>query len=374
MRVTKIEAVSVSIPLAVPYKLSRVYGTITDATAVVVAVTTDTGLTGYGEADPMPPFTADTVSGTMQALRATLAPALIGADPREHKKNEETMDACRDGCLMAKGALDMALFDLAGKAYGLPVHALLGGRKRDEILLSFPLGSGTAADDAEVIEARRALGFRSFMAKMGRNPIADEIRRVHELTDRYAGVVQIVADANQGWTAEESLAFVGGIEGTLLSLLEQPVKADDFAGLRRIREASPIPISADESAVSAEDALRLACLAAVDVLSIKASKNGGITKSLRIIAIAEAARMQCRMNSMLEFGVTQAALLHLGAVTGQIIPSGHAYMSTLRMSDDFTDFRANLRDGYAHVSNRPGLGVTVDAEKLARYALERLSV
>lgn len=374
MRITKIETLSLSIPLTVPYKLSRVYGTVSDATAVVVAVTTDTGIVGFGEADPMPPFTADTVAGTMKALREMLAPALIGADPREHKKNEELLDACLEGCLMAKGALDMAMYDLAGKAYGLPVHALLGGKKRDEILLSFPLGSGSAQDDIEVIEERRPLGFRSFMAKMGRNPIADEIRRVQELSERYAGVIQIVADANQGWSEEEALTFVGGIDGTILGLLEQPTKADDFASLRRIRVASPIPLSADESVVTADDALRLACLQAVDVLSIKASKNGGITKSLRIIAIAEAAQLQCRMNSMLEFGVTQAALLHLGAVTGQIIPSGHAYMSTLRMSDDFTDFSARLRDGYAHIADAPGLGITVDAEKLARHASERFVV
>ena len=186
--------------------------------------------------------------------------------------------------------------------------------------------------------------------------------------------IQIVADANQGWSEEEALTFVGGIDGTILGLLEQPTKADDFASLRRIRAASPIPLSADESVVTSDDALRLSCLQAVDVLSIKASKNGGITKSLRIIAIAEAAQMQCRMNSMLEFGVTQAALLHLGAVTGQIIPSGHAYMSTLRMSDDFTDFSARLHDGYAHIADAPGLGITVDAEKLARHASERFVV
>ena len=374
MRIASIEAAAVSIPLLVPYKLSRVYGTITHASAVVVTVTTDNGLVGHGEADPLPPFTSDTAEGTMRALREVLAPALLGADPREHRKNEDTMDACLDGHLMAKGALDMACYDLAGKAYGLPVHALLGGRKRDRILMSHPLGSGSAEEDFEVIDAKFALGFRSFMAKMGRNPIAEEIRRVQQLTERYGGAVQFVADANQGWGEEEAIAFVRGVEGSMLGMLEQPVAADDFAGLRRVRDASTVPLSADESVVTAQDALRLACLEAVDVLSIKASKNGGITKSLRVIAIAEAAGMQCRMNSMIEFGVTQAALLQLGAVAGQIIPSGHAYMSTLRIADDFTDFRERLRDGYAHVSDRPGLGVEVDTAKLARYAQQRFTV
>ncbi|MCL4744728.1 MAG: mandelate racemase [Burkholderiaceae bacterium] len=374
MRIEKVEIFSVSIPLITPYKLSRVYGTVTGANAIVVAISTDTGLVGYGEADPMPPFTSDTVQGTIEALRDRLAPAMIGADPREHKKNEETMDACAEGCLMAKGALDMAMYDLAGKAYGVPVHALIGGRKRDTILLSFPLGSGTAREDFEVIDARYALGFRSFMAKMGRNPIADEIERVHALGDRYSGKIQIVADANQGWTEEQAVEFVRGAKGSIVGMLEQPVPANQFEALRRIRAASAIPISADESVVTAQDALRLACLDAVDILSIKASKNGGITKSLRVIAVAETAGMQCRMNSMIECGVTQAALLQLGAVTQTLIPSGHAYMSTLRLADDFTDFASLVHDGYAHVSDAPGLGVTVDSEKLVRHASEAFVV
>ncbi len=374
MRITKITGVHISIPLAVPYKLSRVYGTVADAHAVIVAVETDKGLTGYGEADPHPPFTADTVPGTVKAVREHLGPLLLDADPREVNKLEGEMDACLDGHLMAKGALDMALFDLSGKSYGVPVHALLGGKVRETILLSYPLGSGSADEDAEVIEERRKLGFRSFMAKMGRNPIDQELVRVAELSDRYSGKIHLVADANQGWTEEEAEALVSGASGSMLELVEQPVAADNFEGLRRIKEKSKIAISADESVVSEKDALRLACMEAVDVFSVKASKNGGMTKAMRIIAIADTAGLQYRMNSMLEFGVTQAALLHLGAASRSLIPSGHAYMSTLRMSDDVTDFASHLDEGYAHVSDAPGLGVTIDEAKLAQYAVESFVV
>ncbi|MEM8744778.1 MAG: enolase C-terminal domain-like protein [Pseudomonadota bacterium] len=374
MRITKITGVHISIPLAVPYKLSRVYGTVADAHAVVVIVETDNGLTGYGEADPHPPFTADTAPGTIEAIRDHLGPLLLGTDPREINRLEGKMDACLEGHLMAKGALDMALFDISGKGYGAPVHALLGGKVRETILLSYPLGSGSAEEDAEVIEERRKLGFRSFMAKMGRNPIEQEIVRVEDLTDRYSGKIHLVADANQGWSEEEADALVCGARGSMLELVEQPVAAANIEGLRRLKAKSTIPISADESVVSEQDALRLACMEAVDVFSVKASKNGGVTKARRIIAIADTAGLQYRMNSMLEFGVTQAALLHLGAVSRSLIPSGHAYMSTLRMADDFTDFRARLDKGYAHISDEPGLGVRVDDAKLAKYAIESFVV
>ena len=374
MRITRITGVHISIPLAVPYKLSRVYGTVVDAHAVVVAIETDKGLTGYGEADPHPPFTADTVPGTIEAIRDHIGPRMLGADPREINRLEGEMDAAIDGHLMAKGALDMALFDLSGKSYGAPVHAMLGGKVNETILLSYPLGSGSAEDDAEVIEERRKLGFRSFMAKMGRNPIEQEIARVAQLTERYSGEIHLVADANQGWSEEEADVLVSGAGGSMLELVEQPVAADDFEGLRRLKEKSAVPISADESVVSEKDALRLACMEAVDVFSVKASKNGGLTKARRIVAIADAAGLQYRMNSMLEFGVTQAALLHLGAASRSLIPSGHAYMSTLRMADDFTDFRGRLDDGYAHVSDEPGLGVQVDEAKLAQYAIESFVV
>lgn len=374
MRITKITGIHISIPLSVPYKLSRVYGTVSDAHAVVVRVETNGGLVGYGEADPHPPFTADTVPGTLEAIRDHLAPSLLGANACEINRLEGEMDACLDGHLMAKGALDMALFDLTGKSHGSPVHALLGGKVRDEILLSFPLGSGTAAEDMQVIEERRKTGFRSFMAKMGRNTIDAEIARVANLSDRYANEIHLVADANQGWTRDEGEAFVKGARGSMLELVEQPVAADDVEGLKRIREKSSIAISADESVVTEEDALRLACMDAVDVFSVKASKNGGLTKARRIVAIADAAGLQYRMNSMLEFGITQAALLQLGAVSKALIPSGHAYMSTLRMADDFTDFCDRLGDGYARITDTPGLGVTVHEEKLSQYAVESFVV
>ncbi|MGD9830160.1 MAG: mandelate racemase/muconate lactonizing enzyme family protein [Hyphomicrobiaceae bacterium] len=374
MRITAIRGVHVSIPLSVPYKLSRVYGTVSSADAVVVRLTTDTGLVGYGEADPHHPFTADTVEGTIQAIRDRLGPALIGSDPREIKRLEREMDDVLDGHLMAKGAIDMALFDLAGKSYGVPVHALLGGKLRERVLLSFPLGSGTAEEDMEVIEARTALGFRSFMAKMGRNPIPDEIKRVHKLSERYAGKVHLVADANQGWSEAEAVEFTAGVEGTFLELLEQPVPAGEHEALQRIRAKSTVPISADESVITAGDVLQLVARGAVDAYSVKASKNGGLTKAHRIVSIIEAAQLECRMNSMLEFGVTQAALLHLGAVTQRLIPSGHAYMSTLRMSADFTDFPKRLRDGYAYVSDAPGLGVSIDDGVLATHARSSFEV
>ena len=160
----------------------------------------------------------------------------------------------------------------------------------------------------------------------------------------------------------------------MLELVEQPVSADDFEGLKRIKEISGIAISADESVVTQCDALRLACMEAVDVFSVKASKNGGLTKARRIIAVADAAGLEYRMNSMLEFGVTQAALLHLGAVSKSLIPSGHAYMSTLRMADDFTDFRDRLADGCVRITDTPGLGVTVNEEKLSQYTVESFVV
>ncbi len=374
MRITRITGVHVSIPLATPYKLSRVYGTVTEAHAVVVRVETDGDLVGYGEADPHPPFTADTVPGTIAAIRDHLAPLLLGTDPREISRLDGEMDACLDGHLMAKGAIDMALFDLAGKAYGVSVYALLGGKVRDEILLSFPLGSGSAEEDVQVIEERRKLGFRSFMAKMGRNPVDAEVTRVAALSDRYASQIHLVADANQGWSRDEGEAFVAGAGASMLELVEQPVAAEDFEGLKRIREKSSIAVSADESVVTENDALRLACMKAVDVFSVKASKNGGLTKARRIIAIADAAGLEYRMNSMLEFGITQAALLQLGAVSKSLIPSGHAYMSTLRMADDFTDFRDRLGEGYARIADAPGLGVTVHEEKLSQHALESFVV
>ena len=374
MKIQTIDIYALSIPFRVPYRLSKVYGTVTDNHAIVVRLRTEGGLTGWGEANPLPPFTEETPSGVVDLLREVIGPALIGVDAGNIARCRRLIDECVPGNPAAKGALDMALHDLAGKAVGRPVHALLGGALVDELGVLWPIGSGTPEDDRALVDEKRAEGYRTFMVKMGAQPVEAEIERIAALTERYHPDIQFIADANQGWRAAEALRFVDGVNRYPLTLIEQPVDRHDHAGLKRIRAASLAPVSADESVFSVEQAAELARERAVDAFSLKVSKNGGIVPTRAIASLAAANGMSCLMNSMLECGITQAASLQLGCTLGNLIDCGHAYMSTLRLTDDFTDFGDLVRDGRVRVPDQPGLGIAVDEAKVEALALAHARV
>ncbi len=375
MQITGMQINLIEQPFAVPYKLSKSYGTLTHTRAVIVQLETDTGLIGLGEANPTPPFTDETPAGVMSALSEYIWPAIHCQDPRQINMLMGRLDLILTGNLTAKGAIDMALHDLAGKSADIPCHQLMGGRLRDKIKVLWPLSSGSADDDRIVLDAKISQGFGAFMLKMGTQTIPQEIDRLNTLYTHYVDAPDIIVDANQGWSRSEALAFVDAAAHLPLTLIEQPVQAGDMAGLTRVHDAAKQPVSADEALQSMASAKALLLQDAVDVFSIKVSKNGGIAASRRIAEMADAFRVQCLMNSMLEFGITQAASLQLGAVLPNLMDTGHAYMSTLRLAGDVTDFSDLVRDGYAHVPDRPGLGITLNQHNLLEYTVrhDRLS-
>ncbi len=368
----KIESLDLNLieqPFAVPYRLSKSYGTLTHTRAVIARLTTDNGLVGIGEANPTPPFTAETPGGVMAAMADYVWPAIRGAECSSINALLDRLDILLGGNAMAKGAIDMALHDLAGKALGVPCHRLLGGARHTHLDVLWPLGSGTAEEDAAVLEQKIAEGYRCFMLKMGSQPIGDEIARLDALFARYGETLDIIVDANQGWSAAQAMDFVRRAAGFPLRLIEQPLAASDRDGLKRVRDAASQPVSADESLQSEADALDLLRAAAVDVFSIKVSKNGGLRSSRKIAELGAAFGVTCLMNSMLEFGVTQAASLQLGVTLSNLMPVGHAYMSTLRLTGDVTDFSRLVDNGRVRPGDAPGLGIELDLDKLDHFTV-----
>ncbi|MDA3791659.1 MAG: hypothetical protein PF503_24570 [Desulfobacula sp.] len=374
MKINCVELFHIAIPFVVPYKLSKKYGTLTHAHAVVFKVHTDEGIVGLGEADPMNPFTEETPASVMMVTRDHIAPLLIGKDPEQIPRLETELDQMVSGNLTARGAINMALFDIKGKACNLPVHSLLGGQYHTQLPLLGAIGSGTPEEDETAIEALLNGGHETVMIKMGTLPIDMEIKRMISARKRFGKEIFFVVDANQAWSVFETLAFIDGCRSHMPNLIEQPVACHDIHGLKRIRDYSPGPISADESLMTTHDAQTLIRERAVDVLSIKVSKNGGIRKGKLIADSAGLFGYPCLMNSMLEFGITQAASLHIGCTLDNLLPAGHAYGSVLRMSDDITDFRTNISHARVTVPTGSGLGVMLDDEKLKKYTTAYLKI
>ena len=374
MKITKIELFDISIPFITPYKLSKVYGTLTHADAVIIKVHTDAGIVGLGEADPKHPFTEDTPDSVISTIRDNIAPYIIGKDPTRIAQIDSQLDGVVEGNLMARGAVNMALYDILGKANNLPVNVFLGGIIHEQLPLLGPIGSGTPEEDKEAIKKLMRQGYRTVMIKMGALPIPQEIERMISAHKAFGDEVKFIVDANQGWQRDEAMAFIEGIRGCEPVMLEQPLERSDLDGLKIVCDRVSCLLSVDESVVSLRDANQLIRAQASDVLSIKVSKNGGITKSKMVASAAEVSDIKCLMNSMLEFGVTQAASLQLGCTLGNLVDCGHAYMSVLRMSDDITDFGKYISDAIVTVPQAPGLGVNLDESKLEKYTNRYLKI
>ena len=374
MEINRIELFQISIPFAEPYHLSKIYGTLYDAHAVIVKIVTDEGLIGLGEGDPMAPFTEESPESTMAVLHDIIGPHLIGRDPRKINQLESELDKLAIGYPIARGAINIALYDIFGKSLNIPVYELLGGLRHERLPLLLGISSLDLGDSITAIEKLRNNGVTTVMLKMGEMPIDDEIRRFIGLREHYGDQIKLVVDASQGWTLSETLDFVKGISGYHLDLLEQPIDRRDLNGLKQIGDLSVHPLSADESLVAPEDAAALIREQIVDVFSIKVSKNAGLDKSRLIAQMAEGFGLKCLMNSMLEFGITQAASLQLGCTLPNLMECGHAYGSVTRMSDDITDFDLNISEGFVTVPDKPGLGVDLKEDKLKKYTKNYRSV
>lgn len=351
----------------VPYKLAE--GTLATTRAILVKLTDEDGVTGWGEANPSVSFTGESCDEAMRVLRDTLLPAVLAHANPEPGCIDPLLDSRVPRHLCAKGAVSMSLLDLLGKRLRAPVATLLGGVLHSTLPVLWPLGNGSAQDDMRVIDEKAAQGFESFMLKMGTSPVADEVRRVAQLEARYGDSLKFIADANQGWHFADAKIFLDGVRGSRLAFVEQPVGKDELEQMALLAASTPLPISADESVVGAAHAAKLAKLGAASVFSIKSSKNGGPLRAQRIAAVAEAFGIRCYMNSMLEFGVTQAASLQHAATLANLVDVGHAFMSTLRLVEDPTDFSSLVRNGTVHFPSRDGLGVQVDEAHVRRMAV-----
>ena len=368
--ITRLDAWQVRIPLATPYRLSKVYGTLTHSNAVLVRVSLSGGVEGWGEADPGGrSFTGDTAEEVMTAFRER-APAMIGVSVEDWVVDGRGRDS--SGSLAA--AIDVACHDALARARSEPVWRLLGEKLRDSIDVLWPTSSGTADADLALIGNYRARGFRTFMLKMGERSIEDELVRVHAVLKGMPTDAAVMVDANQGWTLDEALAFADGTAGLPLILIEQPVAAGDLNGLHQVRQRASCPVSVDESLQKPGDVGDIIKAGAASVFSIKISKNGGLANASYIASAARDAGMRVLMNSMIELGITQAASLHLGCTLDNLMDCGHAYMSTLRMADDVTDFSSWVADGTATLSDRPGLGVEVFPGKVDQYTVDTFHV
>jgi len=377
MIIDEIQIIHDSVPIIKPYILSKIEGTLISSEAIFVKLHTSDGIVGWGETDPdlQPIFCNESIESIEGILKNHLAPIILGMDPFDIGLIHERMDKCVKNNLFAKAAIDIAIYDIIGKALNMPLYKILGGALRNKMPVGWPLGSNTPEANANEAIEKLKQGFKTFMVKTAALPIDKDIKRIKAIRKAVGNNISLIVDSNQGWDYYTTIQFFHDTEQDKIEFIEQPVPSWDIKGLKRLRESINIPLSADESLFSKRDAFNLISENSVDIFSIKMSKHGGIFNTKKIIDLANIAGINCYMNSQIEMGISQAASLHVCVTVPNIVKEvGHAYMSVLRLEDDVTDIKSWIRNGYINIGDKPGLGVEVDEDKIKKYQKEMIVV
>lgn len=364
MEIERVTVHQYDIPLHEPFVTAL--KPIPELERVLVEVETDAGIVGLGEGAPAYEVTGETQRSTAAVIEDVLAPLLIGENPLDIERARGRMWDLVDGSPAAHAAVEIALQDIRGKAAEMPLYRLLGGHATEPVIdapkvLSIKAPEEMAADAATAIEA----GYEQIKIKVGGDPATD-VERVRAIDDAVPDDVSLKADANQGWSdAKTALAALSEI-GTTIDVIEQPVDVDNVADLGELRRRIDIPVMADESVESPEDAIELVERGAGDMYNIKLMKTGGISEAVRLNAVAAADQRPTQLGSMVEGGVGTAAGVHF--VLSQANVVWNEMVGPFMTETGVTDLAADLPkikvDG-------PGLGVEIDRDVLTSLRTDR---
>ncbi len=377
MRITKVECIPVSLPFVKPMVMSG--GAATQADAVVVKIHTDEGITGVAETgDTSLWYMGESQDSILYNLTRVFAPhILLGEDPFNLERIVARMDKATRSNSQSKAVVDYALHDLMGKALGVPVYKLLGGLSNPQIPLAFVMSSGTA----EAVEAEgRALvkaGFRALKLKVGAQSPEQDVEMIAALRGAVGSGVKLIIDANGGWMYHQALHVLRRAAAYDLFLAEQPVPWWDIDGLARLRRKVEVPIFADESAAELGQVLQIIEREAADGFFLKIPKAGGILKSRRWVAVAQAANLPVMCGCMINSGLgcaVEAAFLAATAWMGHIEQEAIGPLNLYNVYDtvsgplpnDLARQPPRYEGGYLYPPDGPGLGVELDETALDR--------
>jgi muconate cycloisomerase len=322
----------------------------------LVFIDTDAGITGIGEISSVFSRRGRLLCRDVDEL---LAPALTGLDPFELTRIVALMDRLLSGTEPAKAGVEMALWDVLGKALGVPVYKLLGGKVRDTVPLSYSIPFGEPEEMAEFAQARAAEGFRTVKVKVGQGADRD-LAAVAAVRTAVGNGCRVRIDANMAWrTAKEAIWLIRKMERYDPELVEQPLPPRELDAMAEVRRNVGVPIMADESVWTPRDAMEVIRRGAADIVNVYVTESGGLQAASKTFALCELAGIPCMIGSMPEFGIGTAAQIHLGiAMTNLGYDSDTC--GVLYHEADLLKAPLRLAGGRALPPEGPGLGVEVD--------------
>ena len=365
MKISRIFAHRVELPLhETTYKWSGGKSvTVFDST--IVGVETDTGHIGYGEVCPLGPFYLPAYAEGVRAGLRELGPHLIGEDPRELLKLNHRMDAALKGHPYVKSGIDISCWDLLGQATGLPVCVLMGGRYGEAVRLYRAISQEDPETMARKVAGYRAEGYTRFQLKVGGDPDVD-IARIRAVRGILQPTDRLVADANTGWTQHEAMRVVRAVRD-LDVYIEQPCLS--YEECLAVRRNTDHPFVLDENVDNLDLLLRARADLAMDVVNLKISKLGGLTRTKQARDLCVSMGIAMTLEDSWGGDITTAAIAHLAHST----PESFRFTST-----DFNSYvtvstaagAPQRVDGYMKAGTGPGLGITPRPEVLGPVVVE----
>jgi L-alanine-DL-glutamate epimerase-like enolase superfamily enzyme len=371
MKITRIETIPIRVPLKPEFSIrSGRGGAHVVSPFLLVRVHTDAGIVGIGEASCTPRWSGeDQVTGA-HLIRTYLEPLLIGENPLEVESLTQKFRVAFAANHFTKAAVEMALWDIAGKAAGKPVYELLGGKVRDSVPTKWSVSGVEPAKAAEIAQWAVAQGFKAMKVKVGTGPETD-IARVRAVREAIGPDIKLGVDANGGWSMTTATATIARLREFKIHFVEQPLPPEDIEHVAALRQSIWLPLIADESIYTLQDAKTLALLGAADAFSIYVGKAGGIGPARKIAEFAASAGIKCTVGSNLELGVGSAAMVHLAIATRGITAEEFPcdIIGPFFYEDDIVRTPLPIKGGEARPNSSPGLGVELDEEKIERYRM-----
>jgi len=370
MKITRIETIPVRVPLKKEFAIrSGRGGAHTVSPFLLVRIHTDEGISGVGEASCTPRWSGeDQVTGA-HLIRTYLEPLLMGEDPTQVDELRKKFRLAFAGNYFTRAAVEMALWDIAGKAAGKPVYELLGGKVREFVTTKWSV-SGVEPDKAAgIAEWAIGQGFKAMKVKVGIE-VDGDFARVEAVRKAIGREIKLGVDANGGWSPQVAPGAIERLKSLGIYFAEQPIPPEDIAFMPELRKKIGIPLIADESIYTLQDAMVLKRLEAADVFSIYVGKAGGIGPAKEIAEFAQKNGIRCTVGSNLELGVG-SAMAHLAMACRGIAAEDFPcdIIGPFYYEDDVVVEPILIEPGKAAANDKPGLGVELDEGKVRRYVV-----
>ncbi|MFB1083065.1 mandelate racemase/muconate lactonizing enzyme family protein [Jeotgalibacillus sp. JSM ZJ347] len=363
MKIIEANIWGIHLPFIEPFVIS--YATFPHMPSIILELKTDEGISGFGEAVPDEHVTGESFEGAYALLKHMLIPEVIGESPFNIERIHQKMNDRLIHNPSIKAAIDIACYDLMGKAAGLPVYDLLGGKAHDRLTYPKVISIGTPEKMASQCKESLNEGYRELKIKLS-GDVQTDVRRLHMIRQTVGDKVPIRVDVNQGWkTVDQAKRALSQLASLNLDWIEQPLAPHEFDAMNELRSFSVIPLMLDESVVSETDLNRAIVTRAADKINIKLMKCGGIYPAVHMAKTAEAAGLTCQIGSMVESSIGSAAGYHAAMARKNITST--ELTGPLLFSSDVGNLSYQIPE--VVLTGQPGLGIDID-----RSLLQSLSV